>query len=330
MQPILFPRICHAASVIPALLLAQAGAEPVTITIQPSVAYTVKNLSGGVYQDKQSRLYSNGYTGTDYRDVESFARMEFQIPPAVLVGLQSMEFRAVQDGLVPSDTGYTYLWYYQGNVGETTKAIPYARDSFTAEAVHDGEFISRNLLNSSALPTEKFGLIISTRLATKKEVTFEDAQLVVTYEPPPKNNAEAVSLLLAGPGKPFEGETDPAVTGFDADPDHDGMANVFEVWRGTAPDHPYPAPAPFFGTITSSQGQVPYIRVLVDKDADDRMLVGAQASHNLVDWRDISATRTTQTSGGLTYAKFTDVIPLAARGTCYFRFVAEPEGKKFE
>jgi len=46
--------------VIP-LLLSQAGAETLTTVIRPSVAYTVKDLVNGVYQNKQQRLYANGH-----------------------------------------------------------------------------------------------------------------------------------------------------------------------------------------------------------------------------------------------------------------------------
>ncbi|MEK7952622.1 hypothetical protein [Luteolibacter soli] len=326
MKPCLLPPVCRGIGMISAWLLAQAGAEPLTTVIRPSVAYTVKNLSGGVYQDKQPRLYSNGYMGTADAAIESEARMEFQIPPGVVLGMHSMEFRAAQNGFLPTDTGYTYLWYYTGNVGETAKDIPLARSTFTAEAVHDGTLFSRNLSNASTQLTEKFGLAISTRLATKKEVTFADAQLVITYDPPPADNGAAVSLLLTGPGKPFEGQTDPAVVGFDADPDRDGMANFFELWNGTAPDKADVAPTPFF----SSTGGIPYVRVQINKYVDDRMLVGAQASNDLITWRDVSSTRTTiTTADGQTQAKFTDVIPLASGRSCYFRFVSEPAWKKF-
>lgn len=316
---------------IPVLLLSQAGAETLTTVIRPSVAYTVKDLVNGVYQNKQQRLYANGHWNSTSSNLAQ-ARMEFEIPLAVRVGLKTMEFRAAQQGFSSPNLGGIFLMYYSGNVGETTKVLSTSRDGFSANNAQEGAIFSSNLLDriynrAPIMPLEKFGLVIHTNLKTPAEMTFTDPQIVITYESPPPDNAGCVhNMLTTAHRQPFAGQTDPAVIGFDADPDRDGLPNFYELWRGSAPDISSSLTPPVIGKADG----LPYIRVRVDKYADDRMLVGAQASRNLVDWRDISTTRTTEISGTVTYAKFTDVIAAAEGQPCYFRFVGLPEGRKYE
>jgi hypothetical protein len=65
------------------------------------------------------------------------------------------------------------------------------------------------------------------------------------------DNEFCVQQLLTGAGAPFEGESDPAIIGFNADPDLDGIGNVFELWVGRDP-----ATAEFGGIGTISPLQV--------------------------------------------------------------------------
>jgi hypothetical protein len=330
-------RVSTASRLLLLSLLLECTAHGETLVIRPSLAYTVSNLQGGVYQNKQARLFSNGYSNGADSNIAAIARMEFQIPPAVLAGLQSLEFKARQSGLTSSDSGYSYLWYRSGNSPETTKELSYGRSGFTAGNVASGEFMTRNLLpafSSSpvAWPVEKFGLMITTHLAQKKEMVFDDPQLVATYLPIPENNGAAVLQLLTDPLKPFAGMTDPAVVGFDADPDGDGIANVFELWRKTSPDRADMVPALEFGHLVLGvpATRYPFIRVMVSTDADTLLRVRAQASHDLRTWRDVSSTRLMTPSGANRFVRFNDIEPLGAHSGCYFRFVAEAEERKFE
>lgn len=320
---------------LPLLLASMARGE--TLVIRPSLAYTVRMLQGGAYQQKEARLFSNGYSGGTDENIAANARMEFQIPPAVLAGLQSLDFKVRQSGLTSSDSGYSYLWYRSGNSPETTQQLAYGRSGYSASSVTSAEFITRSLLpgfssNPVAWPVEKFGLMITTRLAQKKEIVFDDPQLVATYLPIPANNGAAVLQLLTGPLKPFAGMTDPAVVGFDADPDGDGSANVFELWRKTSPDRADTVPAPELGHLAlgMTTPNYPFIRVMVSTEADTLLHVRAQASHDLQVWRDVSSTRLMTPSGTSRFVRFNDTEPLGDHSACYFRFVAEPAWKKLE
>lgn len=336
MPPISLRNLLPTAScLLSAMLVCMARGE--TVVIRPSLAYTVSNLQGGLYQNKEARLFSNGYSTGSGASSAATARMEFQIPPAVLAGLQTLQFKVRQSGLTASDTGYSYLWFRSGNSPETTKELSYGRSGFTAAGVTSGEFMTRNLLlgftgSTSPLPLEKFGLMITTHLAEKKEIVFDDPQLVVTYQPPPENNGVAVEDMLTGPLRPFAGITAPEVIGFDADPDGDGIANVFELWRKTLPDRPDAVPTPLYGTLAlgGPGTKYPFVRVKVSAEVDDLLHVRAQASHDLQTWRDVSSTRSITPSGTSRFVRFNDTVPLGDRSVCYFRFVAEPAWKKFE
>jgi hypothetical protein len=126
--------------------------------------------------------------------------------------------------------------------------------------------------------------------------------------------------------------TDPALVGFDADPDGDGIPNVFELWRMTTPDRPDMAPAPLFGhlALDGPGTKYPFIQVKVSTEVDDLLQIRAQASHDLRTWRDVSSTRSTSPLGTSRWVRFNDTEPLGDRSGCYFRFMAEKEWKKFE
>lgn len=73
-------------------------------------------------------------------------------------------------------------------------------------------------------------------------VTASDADLsnttIVTItvgSATPDTNESCVRELLTQAGGAFPGQTDPAVIGFNADPDKDGIGNVFELWLGLDP-----------------------------------------------------------------------------------------------
>ena len=316
------------------MAITSAGAE--TIVIRPTITYTVAKLQDGVFKEHYPRLFSNGFTLGTYSSQATVARMEFRIPAGVRLGLQTAEFKARQTGLTDTSTGYTYLWYYTGVDATTTKNVTLQRSGFTARGVGPAEYVTRELhtdaTGSQILQWEKLGLALSTNAGqTVGEVAFEDPQLIINYQPPPADNAAVVLKLLTEPSRPFEGQTDPAVVGFDADPDRDGMPNYMELWRGTNPAvADKPAPLEFASFAPGYSGpRYPWVGAEISQEGENYLLVRAEASHDMEHWRDISSSRQLVTINGKLNVRFTDSVPLGEKPATYFRFVAEPEKSKF-
>lgn len=77
----------------------------------------------------------------------------------------------------------------------------------------------------------------------------------------------------------FPGETDPAIVGFDADPDHDGVPNGTESALGTAPDTRSAA----LTAPAATPGSLVFATTLA-KDLPSDVTRAWQWSRNLVDW----------------------------------------------
>ena len=329
---------------VAALLLGAATAGAETIVIRPSLSYSLKGSNKEAYFQQLPGLISNGVAysyATNAPVAENNkateARMEFQIPPAVLLGLQSLEFKARQSGLTAESTGIAYLWFYPAVGTETKKRLTLHRGSFTAKGVTADAYLTRNLLDgvpNSGFTTriEKLGLALTARAGNLSgDINFDDVQIIATYQPPPPDNAAAVVKQLTEAGRPFEGQSAPAVVGFDADPDGDGTPNFMELWRGTNPAKAdTPAPLEFAKFSANYQvPQYPWVGVQIAKEADDYLLVRAEASHDMHNWRDISASRKLVTINGKLNARYTDSVPLGQERATYFRFVAEGNKSKF-
>jgi len=329
------------ASALPVLFLIGQVSAAETIEIRPHLSYTVAEIRGDVFLYKRDSLYSNGYTRGTYSAKATMARMEFTIPPAVLAGLRTIEFKAGMGNVLPGAIGYTYLWYYPGRDEATLENFTEYRTGFTAKGLTENTTeISRNLLEgtnnapTSEVLMEKLGLALSTNCQTQPNqwFTFSDPRLIITYEPPPADNAKVVAKLMSGNAASLAGQTDPALVGFDADPDQDGSPNFMEIWRGTAPDKADRPAAPIYGsTPPNAAGETfAFVKLEVSGEGDNYLLVGAHASHDLADWRDISASRVVVNQGGKRYVTFTDTRPATPARSCYFRFVSEPNESKFE
>ncbi len=98
------------------------------------------------------------------------------------------------------------------------------------------------------------------------------------------NNDSVVRGLLTGPGGPFEGQSDPAVVSPAADPDQDGIGNVFELWYGTDPTHPNPAPVVTIGTMNQGGMTTGTLDVAVDPLIDDLIAIDGEFSYDLIDF----------------------------------------------
>lgn len=134
-----------------------------------------------------------------------------------------------------------------------------------------------------------------------------------------------MEALLTGPNGPFPGEVDPAIVGFDANPDGDNESNVFELWRGTDPggiDVPKPAT---FGTIVVDGTRRATVTVEVVPAIDDLFTIDANFSFDLQNWRRATANRTVLSeSNGVRRVRFHDTVELPEGQGYSVRFSADP------
>jgi hypothetical protein len=106
------------------------------------------------------------------------------------------------------------------------------------------------------------------------------------------SNSATVAQALTGPGGPFEGQTDPDVVGFAANPDGDRWVNAVEVLLGFNPavaDGAMPMTTSF-----ANDGANTYLEVHVTVDAamDDLMTWHLEFSSDLENWTESSNPRT--------------------------------------
>ena len=140
------------------------------------------------------------------------------------------------------------------------------------------------------------------------------------------NQEIAQDLLIDPVNGAFPGETDPAIIGFDADPDRDGRVNVFELWLGTdpaTPDQPARLDLQPFAVTEQEHSEM---TVEVDSSVDDQLEILVELSFDLNVWRDVSASRTVlQDQNGRRTLRFLDTLPLGPERRGFGRFRAEAE-----
>jgi hypothetical protein len=133
-------------------------------------------------------------------------------------------------------------------------------------------------------------------------------------------NGEVVAQSLTGPGGPFDGQSDPNVVGFAANPDGDPWLNAFEVLLGFDPAAAADG-APSSTRLVEDAGQT-WVEALVEVDAamDDLMTWHIEWSSNLVDWTESSNARTiVAESGGMRTIAIRDDQPVSANTRRFHR-----------
>ncbi|BCX46451.1 protocadherin gamma isoform 1 precursor [Haloferula helveola] len=160
-------------------------------------------------------------------------------------------------------------------------------------------------------------------------LNYSDIVLTVDLNDLIDTNEEITESLLTEVGGPFEGETDPAIIAYDADPDQDGRINLFELWLATDPavaDLPTPFLLEPVDVSGSDHGS---ITVVVDGDVEDLLDVRVEFSFDLTLWRDATANRfLVSSSPPLRTLRFTDTVPLGPARRFFVRFRAEPDAEK--
>lgn len=151
-------------------------------------------------------------------------------------------------------------------------------------------------------------------------VRTDTAAITVNVINVPEDNAEVVAAALTGPGGPFEGQSDPAVIGFPANPDGDQWANALEVLFGfdaaTANGG-----SPLRTRFVEADGET-YLEALIDVDAaaDDLLDWNVEWSSHLHDWIDAtSPPQVVSETAGIRTIAIRDNQPLGGRTSRFVR-----------
>lgn len=203
--------------------------------------------------------------------------------------------------------------------------IEYALNDPTAPFAIDsvnGELRVSGPVNYEAQTT--YNLIVTA----SDGVEFAQVALTITVNDLIDTNAEIVSDLLTALGGAFPGETDPAIIAYDADPDHDGRINLFELWRGTQPDVPDAATPTLVTLHTVDGADHGSVTVEVDAATDDQLAIDAEFSTDLVEWDPAGLNRDVLSDlDGRRTLRFYAPDPLTAPYQFFVRFWAEADGE---
>ncbi|WP_346188812.1 cadherin domain-containing protein [Rubritalea halochordaticola] len=117
----------------------------------------------------------------------------------------------------------------------------------------------------------------STPLSSSVPVTIHVGNVL-------ENNDEVVFVELTKAGGPFQGHGNPALIGFNADPDGDGIPNSLELLRGTQPDVPDSPPGLRLGTTEHSGKTYMTYEIDVDASLDSALYFYFQNGNDLQNW----------------------------------------------
>jgi len=107
-----------------------------------------------------------------------------------------------------------------------------------------------------------------------------------------ETNGDAVAEALTGPGGPFEGQSDPDVVGFTANPDGDEWPNAFEVLLGFDPAAAAGNGSPLTTQFVNDAGQI-WLEAVVEVDGamDDLLTWHVEWSSDLIAWDESTNTQ---------------------------------------
>lgn len=150
--------------------------------------------------------------------------------------------------------------------------------------------------------------------------------VTIAVNPLPGSNEAIMNALLTDIGGPFPGQTDPAVVGFNADPDGDDISNVFELWLGTDPAvADGPADLVVF-PLTVGPSTFAALDVTVVKAVDDVLVVNGQLSLGLETFRNGARSELSDTLS-TRRLRFLDSVPIPD-AKAFGRLAADPDAVK--
>lgn len=136
-----------------------------------------------------------------------------------------------------------------------------------------------------------------------------------------ENNGERVTAALTAPGGPFPGSTDPALTGFNADPNRNGLANALDLLFGIDPAQG--GGQPVMRVLTAGRTHAAF-EVEVDAAMADLLAFHFEVSDALGGWAPCAnAPVVVSESGAVRTLRVTDSEELSSKPGRYFRIRIE-------
>jgi len=142
-----------------------------------------------------------------------------------------------------------------------------------------------------------------------------------------EDNHEVIIVELTKLTGAFPQHANPALIGFDADPDNDGVPNVLELLRGTDPSvNDAPAPITITTEIIDNQTYSVY-EVKVSSALEGSLLYSYMGSSDLVGWTALTNAATlVSDAGGIKTYRIIDNLPLGSTNRRFMQLSLSPTG----
>ncbi len=213
-----------------------------------------------------------------------------------------------------ANAGNVLTWQITAGNGAALFAINPATGALTVTGPIDYESASLHRLQitvrDNATPSS----------ATSLQITIPVGNVIET-------NHEGVMLAVTSPGGSYPGHGNPALVGFNADPDGDGRSNALEALLGTEPGQS-DAPAPIrFSTV--QEGGKTYVVYEFDiaDDAGPRLAFRCVGSSGLGTWEPLtSPLQPVSQGGGIRTYKVRDDVAIEDSPKRFLRLSVDPSG----
>ena len=136
-----------------------------------------------------------------------------------------------------------------------------------------------------------------------------------------ENNGEQVTATLTAPGAPFPGSTDLALTGFNADPNRNGLANALDLLFGIDPAQG--GGQPVMRVLTAGRTHAAF-EVEVDAAMADLLVFHFEVAGALGGWGPCAnAPVIVSESGGVRKLRVSDAEAMSTKPVRFFRIRIE-------
>lgn len=267
------------------------------------------------------------------------------ITQAVIAGQYLAPFQALAaQNIAPVFASSSYAFSISENTAATTAVGSVSASDADVGQTRSYRITGGNTSNTFAINSSTGAITVNAALdyETKSlyslQVTVDDngsptasasAPVTITILNVLEDNAEAIMDGLTAVSGAFPGHANPALIGFDMDPDKDGLSNALELLLGTDPnqsDRPLPI---LIGEEENGGQQYAVYEVKVDTAFDGKLLYSFSGTSNLSNWATLTNSATLLSDvGGIKTFRIVDHIPVTASTTRFMRITISPSDSK--